>query len=450
MPDSSSPEKKRSPLGVLFLTLFIDLMGFSIIFPLFPDMLDYYLAKEPEGGALTNLIGWLRSLSGDTESDHLTVVLFGGILGSLYSLLQFLFAPVWGGLSDRTGRKPVLLISITGTAVSYLIWFFSGSFLLLVIARFLGGCMSGNIATASAAVADATSAKDRAKGMGIIGAAFGLGFIFGPAIGATMSRINLLESWPSLESMGVNPFSTPALVAFVLAAINLLWVVTRFRETLTEENRGKATHARRPINPLVLFRKIDVTGVSRANFVYFIYIAAFSGIEFTLTFFATDRFGYNHESLWIIFVYVGIIIALIQGGVVRKLAPRMGEKKVSIIGLALLVPAFLIICFSPIVFAAPSKLLLFLGLGLMAVGSALVTPCLTSLVSLYTPEDRQGNILGIFRSLGALGRAVGPIFFCILYWRFGATVSYVAAAALVLWPFLATRALPAPRKNEAS
>jgi MFS family permease len=435
-------EKKRSPLGVLFLTLFIDLVGFSIIFPLFPAMLDYYLALEPEGGALTNLVDWLRSLSGDTETNALTVVLFGGILGSLYSLLQFLFAPVWGGLSDRIGRKPVLLISISGTAISYIVWFFSGSFMLLLAARFLGGCASGNIATASAAVADSTTAKNRAKGMGIIGAAFGLGFILGPAIGAGMSTFNLLDSSPDLESLGVNPFSTPALVAFILSAINLLWVATRFQETLSDENRGLATHARRPINPLVLFRKIDIAGVSRANLVYFVYIAAFSGIEFTLTFFATDRFGYTHENLWVIFVYVGFIIALVQGGVVRRLAPRMGEKKVSTFGLLLLIPAFLIICFSP-----PSKGLLFLGLGLMAVGSALATPCLTALVSMYTPEDRQGSVLGVFRSLGALGRAVGPIAFCVIYWKFGSTASYASAAALLLGPWILVVGLPTPEKR---
>lgn len=435
-------EKKRAPLGVLFLTLFIDLVGFSIIFPLFPAMLKYYLALEPEGGALTNLVEWLQSLSGDAESSALTVVLFGGILGSLYSLLQFLFAPVWGGLSDRIGRKPVLLISITGTAVSYVIWFFSGSFMLLVVARFLGGCMSGNIATASAAVADSTTGKDRAKGMGFIGMAFGFGFILGPAIGAITSSVNLLENSPDLESMGVNPFSMPALVAFVLSAINLLWVATRFQETLSEENRGAAAHARRPINPLVLFSKIDLAGVSRSNFIYFVYIAAFSGIEFTLTFFATDYFGYTHESLWVIFVYVGLIIAIVQGGVVRRMAPRIGEKKVSTVGLLLLVPSFLIICFSP-----ESKFMLFLGLGIMAVGSALATPCLTALVSLYTPEDRQGSVLGIFRSLGALGRAVGPVLFCIIYWKFGPTVSYVAAAVLLLGPIVSTRVLPTPEKR---
>ena len=436
------PEKKRSSLGVLFLTLFIDLAGFSIIFPLFPAMLDYYLALEHGGGALTSLVDSLRSLSGDTETNALTVVLFGGILGSLYSLLQFLFAPVWGGLSDRIGRKPVLLISITGTTISYALWFFSGSFMLLVAARLLGGCMSGNIATASAAVADSTSGKDRAKGMGIIGAAFGLGFILGPAIGAGMSRINLLDSSPDLESMGVNPFSTPALVAFILSAINLLWVAMRFSETLSAENRGLATHARRPINPLVLFRKIDIAGVSRSNLIYFVYIAAFSGIEFTLTFFATEKFQYTHESLWVIFVYVGFIIALVQGGVVRRMAPRMGEKKVASFGLLLLVPAFLLICFSP-----PSKAVLFVGLGLMAVGSALATPCLTALVSLYTPEDRQGGVLGVFRSLGALGRAIGPIVFCVIYWKFGPTASYAAAAALLLGPLIAVRGLPVPDKR---
>ena len=417
-------EKKRSPLGIIFLTLFVDLVGFSIIFPLFPDMVEYYL---------------------DIDSDFGTVVLFGGILGSLYSLLQFLFAPVWGGLSDRIGRKPILLLSIAGTAGGYVVWILSGNLTLLIISRVITGCMSGNISTASAAIADFTSAKDRAKGMGVIGAAFGLGFILGPALGSVFSRYNLLESFPEagLESWGVNPFSVPALVALGLSVLNLLWVGLRFQETLSAESRGKARESRRPINPLILFRPIRLPGVSRANLSYFLFIAAFSGIEFTLTFFAKDRFGYTRENMYIIFVYVGLIIAIVQGGVVRRMAPKYGERRLVIFGLASLIPAFCLICFSP-----PSKPFLFIGLGIMAVGSALATPCLTALASLYTPGDRQGEILGIFRSLGALARALGPCLFAGIYWKFGPVAAYVSAAVLLIVPTTLAARLPQPVKPE--
>lgn len=438
-------EKKRSPLGIIFLTLFIDLVGFSIIFPLFPDLLEYYRDIEGDDGLFSGFFSTLDRLAGGEgeRREFYTTVLFGGCLGSIYSLLQFLFAPFWGGLSDRIGRKPVLLISISGTLIGYAVWFLSGSFLLLIISRFLTGCMSGNIATASAAVADFTSGKDRAKGMGIIGAAFGLGFILGPAIGSFSSAVDLTQHFPDWKSFGVNQFSMSALVAMVLCLVNLVWVATRFQETLSSESRGQARLHRRPINPLVLFQKIDLPGVSRANFAYFLFIVAFSGIEFTITFFAKDRFGYTHETMWVLFVYIGFIIAAVQGGVVRRLAPRVGEKRLASVGLALLVPAFVIINFSP-----PSRFLLYVGLGLMAVGSALATPCLTALASLYTPADRQGSILGIFRSLGALGRAVGPLVFAMVYWKFGQQTSYLAGAALLVLPLLLAFGLPRPDKGE--
>ncbi len=438
-------EKKRSPLGILFLTLFIDLVGFSIIFPLFPDLLDYYRTAEGTDGLFAGFFEALDKLAGgeDDKKAFYTTVLFGGCLGSIYSLLQFLFAPVWGGLSDRVGRKPILLLSISGTFIGYLVWFLSGSFLLLIISRFITGCMSGNIATASAAVADFTSEKDRAKGMGVIGAAFGLGFILGPAIGSFSSRVDLTEHLPSWESFGLNPFSMCALIAMGLSLINLIWVSTRFKETLSEEAKGKASHARRPINPLVLFKKIDIPGVSKANLAYFFFIVAFSGIEFTITFFAKDKFGYSHHNMWVLFVYIGFIIALVQGGVVRRLAPKMGEKRLASTGLMLLIPAFLIISFS-----YPSKFMLYLGLGIMAVGSALATPCLTALTSLYTPADRQGSTLGIFRSLGALGRAFGPVVFAAVYWKFGQMTSYIAGSTLLLLPVLLALGLPQPEKKD--
>ncbi|MBI4586544.1 MAG: MFS transporter [Planctomycetes bacterium] len=436
-------DKKRSPLGILFLTLFIDLVGFSIIFPLFPHMLDHYFKIEPQGGVFDRLISFLNYLS-PGSGENQTKILFGGVLGSIYSLLQFLFAPVWGSLSDRTGRRPVLLFSILGTAASYLLWFFSGSFALLIASRLLGGCMSGNIATASAAVADSTSRESRAKGMGIIGAAFGLGFIAGPALGSFFARWNLAERLPDWTGYGVNPFSAPALAAFFLSVLNLLWVYLRFDETLSLENRDRARESQRSINPLVLFRPANLPGVSATNMAYFIFIVAFSGIEFTLTFFAKDNFGYTAErDMWKIFVYVGVLLALIQGGLVRRLAPRFGERNLSLAGLLFLVPAFFLIGASP-----PSQGWFYLGLTFMAVGCGLSITCLTSLVSLYTPVDRQGAVLGVFRSLGSLARASGPLLFCILYWKFGQLWPYVCAGVLMLLPGGIASRLEQPRKGE--
>ena len=426
-------ERKKSPIGVLFLTVFVDLVGFSIIFPLFPDMLEYYAGADSFFGGL---IANLAELSGEQgeKRDFYTTILFGGILGSLYSILQFLFAPMWGRLSDRIGRRPVLLITIGGLCVSYLVWIFSSSFLLLIISRVLGGAMGGNISVATAAMADSTDEKNRAKGMGMIGMAFGLGFILGPAIGALLSNPSLnIQSW---GLPGLNPFSTAAAGAFLLSLWNLSWVMRSFKESLPEEERGKAHRAGRPISPLKLFRGFDIPGVSRTNMVYFLFLVAFAGMEFTLTFLAKDRLNYtSHDMMWI-FIFVGLIIALVQGGVVRRMAPKLGEKKVTLCGLILLVPGLLITG------TAQTGGMFYLGLAFLAVGSALATPCLTALASLYTPSDRQGEVLGTFRSLGALSRAVGPIIACAAYWRLGSEYPYYGAAALVLLPLLLALGLP--------
>ena len=435
-------ERKKSPIGVLFLTVFVDLVGFSIIFPLFPDMLEHYAGADSVFGGL---IANLAELSGEQEEkrDFYTTVLFGGILGSLYSILQFLFAPMWGRLSDRVGRRPVLLMTIGGLCVSYLVWIFSSSFLLLIFSRVLGGAMGGNISVATAAMADSTDEKNRAKGMGMIGMAFGLGFILGPAIGALLSSPSLnIQSW---GLPGLNPFSTAAAGAFLLSLWNLSWVMRSFKESLPEEERGKAHRAGRPISPLKLFRGFDIPGVSRTNMVYFLFLVAFAGMEFTLTFLAKDRLGYTrHDMMWI-FIFVGVIIALVQGGVVRRMAPKLGEKKVTLYGLILLVPGLLVTG------TASTIGLFYLGLAFLAVGSALATPCQTALASLYTPAHRQGEVLGTFRSLGALSRAVGPIIACAAYWKLGSVSPYYGATALVIIPILLALGLPpAPkRENEA-
>lgn len=442
-----SEPKARAGLGVIFLTVFMDLVGFSIIFPLLPAMLEHYLALEGTDGLLGSFVHFLEQAStaaGATEdnSAFLVSVLFGGVLGSLYALLQFFFSPLWGRISDRIGRRTVLKITTLGMAVSYLVWVFAGSFSLLILSRFIGGVMGGNISVANAAVADVTTAESRAKGMGMLGAAFGLGFILGPSLGGGLSLVDL--TGPLGGVPGINPFSAPALGALVLALINFVWIMSKFEETLDDEHRGIARADRRPYNPFAAMSRIDLPGVNRVNLVFFIYTLAFTGMEFTLTFLARERFDYSAAKNALLFVYVGFIIAFVQGGVVRRVAPRYGERKVSLAGLALIVPGL------AIVGQSSSEGLMYLGLGLLSFGSALATPSLTALVSLYTPGQRQGEVLGVFRSLGSLARAIGPIIACFVYWRFGSGWPYTGAAILILVPMALALALPAaPKHDEA-
>ena len=433
------PESKRSPLGVLFLTVFVDLVGFSIIFPLFPRMLEHYLELEGAESLIGRLNTTLSDLAGGEgeRKEFYATVLFGGVLASLYSILQFVFAPIWGRLSDRKGRRPVLLVTIGGLAFSYLVWVFSSSFLLLIISRLLSGIMGGNIAVATAAIADSTDEKSRSKGMGVIGAAFGLGFILGPAIGGGLSFIDASDSGVP----GLNPFSAAAAGACLLSIWNVIWVARKFDETLPPQKRGAGDGSRRPINPFVLFRSFEFAGVTRTNVAYFFFLVAFAGMEFTLTFLAHDRFNYGPMDNALMFVYIGFLLALIQGGVVRRVAPKFGERRVALLGLALIIPGLILTGMSE------TLLTFYTGLGLLAVGSAFATACLTALVSLYAPSDRQGEVLGVFRSLGALSRAVGPILACAAYWKLGEKWPYYGGAAMMALPIVLALALPAPRKS---
>ena len=427
----------RVPL-VAILTAFIDLVGFSIIFPLFPQMLDYYLAAEGAGSLLASIVETLQSFAGDgNNATFLVTVLFGGLLGSLYSVLQFAAAPFWGGLSDRIGRRPTILITLAGTALSYVGWFFAGSFGLLVVARLLGGAMAGNLSTVTAVVADVTDEKNRSKGMGMVGAAIGIGFIIGPAIGGASSFVDLTQTLPALVPYGLNPFSMAAALAFALSLTNLLLAISRFPETLSEETRGKSV-SKRTANPFRLLRGVDVPGVQRTNLVSFLFLTAFSAMEFTLVFLTVERMSYTPRNNAMMFVFVGLTIAAVQGGVLRRLAPKHGERKLIFMGLASVAPGFACVAF------AHGAGLLYLGLFLMAFGSALVIPCTSALVSRYAPKEQQGLALGIFRSVGALSRALGPIVGGALYWRFGAMVPYIAAASFLMLPLGIAGRLPDP------
>jgi MFS family permease len=422
-----------SPVPVVLLTVFLDMVGFSILFPIFPRMLDHYLALEGPESAIGGLVRALSDLAGGDANAVQT--LFGGVLGSLYSLLQFLFAPVWGGLSDRIGRRPTLLVTLSGTTVGYALWIFSGSFALLVLSRLLCGLCSGNISTASAVIADVTEGKDRARGMGLVGMSIGLGFILGPALCGVTLRYAPLQARAWEAGLALNPFSMPAVLSALLALGNLLWIALRFRETLAPERRGTSHHAR-VLNPFAQLRRLRLPGLARTNQVTFLFLAAFSGMEFTVTFLAAERLGYGPADIVWLFVYSGLLIALVQGGLVRRLAPRLGERKLALLGLSVLVPGFAAVGLTH------AGTTLYAGLGLMAIGSALAMPSLSSLASRYSPGDRQGLALGTNRSMMALARALGPIAACLTYWRFGSTAAYLAAAAVSVLPVLLAIGLP--------
>ena len=435
-----SPAPKTPALGVILLTIFIDLLGFSIIFPLFPALLGYYLKTDSNGGFLGWVIVQIDALARLAGSHgNYREVLFGGVLGSLYGFLQFLFSPIWGSLSDRLGRRRVLLMTVAGTAFSYLLWVFSGSFLLFVVARLVGGGFAGNLSVATAAVADVTTRENRAKGMGLVGVAFGVGFLFGPAFGGLAALYNPLVHHPRLAAWGVNPFSTAAVVALGLSLVNLLWVTLRFKETLDPQHQRSAAgeRIRHPFHELL---NLEAGPARRTNTLWFIFTLAFAGMEFTLPFLAAERFAYTPGTMVRIFVFLGLVLIVTQGGVVRRVAPRFGERRVLLAGLALVVVGQFVTGL------APTPVWLYVGLAFLGAGSGLVSPASSALVSLYGRAEQQGRMLGVYRALGSLARGFGPIVACLIYWWLGARVLYSLGGMLVVAPFVLGLRLPQPEK----
>lgn len=434
---------KPLSLGVIFLTLYIDLIGFSIFFPLGPELLKYYIAHEEAGGIGATLIAQLQNLAVAAHAPEVAIAaLFAGLLGSTYSLMQFVFSPIWGARSDRIGRRPVLLLTIAGSTLSYLALFFSGSFVLFLLTRIFSGIMGGNLAVAIAAVSDVTTRENRAKGMGIVGAAFGLGFLTGPAIGGLTAHLNLLNSFPGLARWGVHPFSVPAGIAFALCLVNLLWINARFTETLPPEKRGTAPERER--HPLRAIFALGHQAIRRVTFVGFLLTFCFSFFETTISFFTADQLGYSPRQLAMVFVHLGVVSILTQGLLVRRAVPKFGEKRTALAGLALLAVGFIALGLS--IGVARSAPLMFLTLTFCAVGSGFANVGFSSLVSLYASAEEQGRVTGIYRSLGFLARAASPVVAGLLFFEAGGTVTFVVGGLGLLIPLMLGFSLPQPHK----
>jgi len=370
---------KRSPLLVIFITVFIDLVGFGIVIPVLP-----YYAEGTKFGATPTQVG---------------------LLFASYSVMQLVFSPVLGRLSDKYGRRPILLMSLLGTAIGFLILGFATTLWMLFVGRIIDGISGGNISTAQAYIADVTTKENRAKGMGLIGAAFGLGFVFGPAIGGILSR------W------GVN---VPFLFAGGLAFANAILLYFTLPETVTRDHpaRVSAASGRGWQQLVVALREPRLAYVLA---IYFLGIVAFSMMTATFSLFMMFRLGYDAFHNGWVFAFVGIISAVIQGGLIGKLVKRFGEPLLIIVGALL---------FSASLFAIPfvtlaSGLTALLALGAAtAIGQALSAPSLSSLASKTASAGEQGGVLGVMQSVASLARAVGPSLAAVLIYSAIAHVGY--------------------------
>ena len=301
----------------------------------------------------------------------------------------------------------------------------SGSFWLFLVSRIVSGAFSGNLSVATAAVADVTTRKERSRAMGIVGAAFGLGLVTGPVVGAACAQLNLLSAHPSLARFGINPYSVPALVSLAFCILNLLWVNRSFKETLPESARqGKPeTRLRNPIKAILGLSNPDVR---RANIVAFVYSIAFVAMEASVTFLAAQRFHYSAGQNGMMLGFLGLCSIITQGFIVRILLKRASEIPVLAGGLVATAIGLLVLGLS----AQPW--MLYAGLAFVATGSGLVNPSTTGLISLYSTQDEQGRVLGIFRSLGSLARAFTPMLAGAVFFVSGATSVFVWSAVLTV------------------
>ncbi|ELU06772.1 hypothetical protein CAPTEDRAFT_171281 [Capitella teleta] len=427
-------------LPVVFIALVLDLLAFTMILPLLPSLLDYYGNQDQDGlySLLHSAVHGFRQLVGAPDTPRWNSVLFGGLIGSMFSFLQFLASPLMGAMSDVYGRRPVVLLSTIGVGISYVIWAVSHNFSLFVLSRIIGGISKGNVSISTAIVADISPPEKRGRGMAVIGIAFSVGFIIGPMIGAGFSVMNR-------NSVGFN--SAPALFAIFLLSVDLLYIYCFLKETLPSERRmkslGSGVKAAWPlISPLSLFKfeavqnvpLQDLRRMQRVGGVYFLYLFFYSGLEFTLTFLTHNRFNYDSMKQGKMFFFIGIIMVIIQGGFVRRLKSGR-EISFSMKAMLTLIPAFLLVAF------AQREIILYAGLSLFAFASAVVVPCLTTHISSYGTVEQKGAVLGIFRSLGALARALGPAAACTLYWSVGAEACYSIGAVCLFIPlFLLYRA----------
>lgn len=380
----------KKALGLIFAIVVLDLMGAGILVPVIP-----YLVREYRTDAAT--VGWLSTS---------------------FSIAQFLASPVLGVLSDRFGRRPVLLFSIFGSAVGYVLFGIGGALWVLFVSRVLDGVTGGNISTAQSYIADVTPPEDRAKSFGLIGAAFGLGFVAGPALGGVLSHISL---------------SAPAYGAAVMALMTFIAAYFVLPESLDEEHRRHTPLELRDVNP---FRLVGVgfnrQGLRSLLIVVFLLNFAFSGLQSNFAVFTLVRFGLGPSENAMLFVFLGVLAAFFQGYLIRRLIPRFGERRLSLWGMILSMIAYMMTASSSAVW------MLYASIAVMALGNSFATPSLTGLVSKQVTAREQGVFLGVTQSVAALTRVVGPVWAGLSFdwWGPGAPywtgVVWIGAAVLVL------------------
>jgi DHA1 family tetracycline resistance protein-like MFS transporter len=374
---SQNDDRPRKPrLGVLFSVIVVDLIGFGIVVPILP----FWSERFGANGLLL------------------------GCLVASHAAMQFLFSPGWGRLSDRIGRRPVMLITIAGTALSLLFLGLADSLAQIFVARLASGIFGSNISVATAYLTDVTDEADRTRWMGMIGASFAVGFTLGPPLGGLLAR---------------GGHGLPMLVAAGMAALNFIWAAIQLREP--------ERHAERPEANMT--GRLDVLRdpiLRRICFVYFLFSVAVTQLETTFAFLMSHRFGYDELGVGLVMLAMAIVLGGIQGGAMKRLAERFHERRLILVGLGAMAVAF---------FGVPlahSVALLMVPLAIAAVGRGISQPPMMSLVSQTADIGSRGIVMGVFQSCASAARVVGPLLAGALYDAGPAFPYWLAAALLII------------------
>jgi DHA1 family tetracycline resistance protein-like MFS transporter len=392
-----APSMKKSALATVFLVVLIDLMGFGLVLPLLPFYANQFNATP----------------------------VMVGLLYSIYSFAQLIFSPIWGSYSDRFGRRPIMLLSTFGAVLAYIMFGLAGSLTMLFLSRVVAGVMGGNISTAQAYIADVTTKENRAKGMGLIGAAFGIGFVVGPALATALihdSFHSFIAGWgyPAFADwMSANKYAMPGFFAAFLSFCSFLLVIFKLPETVDTEQRAEAdsSSVRRPsvfsqtFWSTLLNQKTSAGHGLLLSLMIAMFVLSFGQASLYSAFplFSEAKLGLSAEQVGVQFFYIGLIAVIIQGGLIRPLTNWFSEESLFLVGSVLMTIGLGLIPF------AINTLTLSIYLGIMAVGNSLNTPTITSLISKEAEEDKVGAVMGTSQGLSGMGRMIGPTWGGALY-----------------------------------
>lgn len=376
---------KDKRMWIIFLIIFVNMLGFGIILPLLP-----YYVESMGAGAITI-----------------------GLLSATYSLFQLLAAPILGELSDKIGRRPILIFSLIGTTISFVLLGIANTILIVFISRILDGISGGNISTAQAYIADITSKENRTQGMGVMMAAFSLGFILGPALGGILSEYG---------------YAVPAYVAAVVSLISTLLTILFLPESLGLKKAAvqPAKKLKKLFNLKDFYDALTHPHVGTALTITFMVTLAFSLMQGTFAIFSEHTLHLTAKDVGYLFAFLGLIGVIMQLFLLKRITTWLSERKAVVTSIVLMSLSLMLLAL------ANSTLMLYMAISLLAIGNSISGPILAGIISKLTPENEQGNMMGTSQSVGSFARLIGPVIGTGVYSFIGVRAPYIFGTAVLL------------------